>query len=477
MIAVWSVLWVWMTGTAHASPIDVTFCVNIETKFSDSLPDVSVVLDDYLVNNATPRPMRGVSLEVALKTAPYTTVTQYTAYENGTLDAGCAKFQLVSTLSYTVKMLSSAQVRNHTINIFPDAGGPKQDKTLYSNYVVPGSNTRVDYALTGGFQSWSTLTLLAWALYHRDGGLSTETWTVYEDLCPEVAGAVCYSCDGDNDTNAHTLCGGTDSTDNPPAIYIGALDDRFTILHEFGHYLLAKRNEYQRADYPNGSPVSSEGCNHAAEGLHELQSKEVYAPAFSEGFGDFYAVMALNDGTDDDCFISYNKDQDFDKHNGVDNKDANFDRLPTNCKGNPGILNPNAVPPTWIGGNQLDAAISETDYLYDSNVTLECGCAYAGSGCSLPSPVMDNRATSLDFGRFWWWLYTEQGWSFSDIVDVMDLLDPQDWDGDDETLAYWLDQPVPYTISRLDYLEDNSYITQQMYDDWIDGMVLHGVDE
>ena len=59
---------------------------------------------------------------------------------------------------------------------------------------------------------------------------------------------------------------------------------------------------------------------------------------------------------------------------------------------------------------------------------------------------------------------------------MIDLLETDEWDGEDLPTANESDQPAGYQAVMLYDLANALAITDQMRDDWLDGLALHGLD-
>ncbi len=383
----------WLALPAAASTWKV--CADVTTGFGD-MPNADT-WQDYLTDDG-PYPMRGVKIKVR----PTSGGSWQWAWANdaGT-DVGCATFSLPIGVTYTVRVESIATVDGHTIRARNSLVDPTTlNADLTTTWAIPANsaggtkNVSLDSAATGT-NEWDLLTAVSWALHHRDGGLPGQTWTLYGDDCDGVAGdGPCYSTTHD-------------------ALFQTSLTSSVH-LHEFGHYISHRAVGSGSSNNPY-SP-HTDNCEKAGTS-HSPRNKEWQAEAFHEGFANFYAMVAVNASSDDDCSWVYYSTQDYDY-------DGDDERKAMNCRDNPMKLPSGA----WIdpGDTYHDPAIDDRDYLGDIQVEL---------GCS--SESMINHATEIDYTRFFWQLYTDPAvdLTLGDILEIMDGADPDTWDGSTTTPA------------------------------------------
>jgi hypothetical protein len=401
----------------------LTVCIDIETDFADAAPDITVY-DDYLHDNSVARDMRGVNIVVEdLATNPPARQSKY-ADANGA-SAGCADFPLVAGHTHRILMYSKAKVTNdHIIEVRAGPGLGVYAKQWTDTYVATLVADTETYTQNGG-QQWGILTVASWALNHRSGGLSNQSWTIYNAGCP--TGGFCFSCDADGDGIDSSECFGGTDTNDVAAIFAGS-DNRTLVAHELGHYVFRKRNEGGGGS--NSDAAQTNGCNYASTSTsgHEYQSKEWLAEAYYEGFASFYAAVAFNDESQSDCFLHYYKDQDYDLDSDED---------------------------------PLSSAIGAFDYLDDCVNGLSRGGA------------INNRGTELDFVRFWFELYQTSTWGFTNIVDVYDAANPHQWIGASDTDAD-LNNPPALPTPTIEDVLDTQFSTFEA--SWLTFSAVHGTD-
>lgn len=446
----------WVAEAALAGAVDV--CIKINTDFEDALPNVGAVYDDYVNDNDTARAIRGVKIVVTDTTAnPDVVHTEFADASGPT--AGCGHFTLTPGNTHTIKMLSVAEVGDgHHIELHAGVGQGVYAKQWTATYQPPAGLDTKNFTQNGG-QAWGILTVAAWALEHRDAGLSNEDWLLYNAGCPTGSG-LCHSCDPDQDGIISADCyGGTDS--DLSALFAGGAT-RYIIAHELGHYVLRKRNEGGGGS--NSELADPEGCFYVTNGStgdgHEYQSKEWLAEAYWEGFASFYAAVTFNDESDGDCYVHYYKDQDWDLDQDEDPSDLVFPNGQTgvNCADIPELY-PDGTWPEVL--DELDSAVDEFDYLDD--------CV---NGLSHPGDLA-NRGTEYDMVKFWFALYMLQDWSLTDIVDVIDAADPHLWIGQDDVDPDPNNPPALPTPTIEDVLANELPLLEP---DWIVFAALYGVD-
>jgi hypothetical protein len=165
--------------------------------------------------------------------------------------------------------------------------------------------------------------------------------------------------------------------------------------HELGHVVGYMRNGNQLG-FGNYSDVGGGQCTSTDEG-HEAYSREWQTAAAVEGIAHFYAALTWNDDTDDDC-----------EYRGSD------------------CVHDGYLPIDWL------------------------------SHCPTPR---DNRGNEWDWLRFWWDLHTLEGVSVTDIFDIWNGANPEDW-------------TAPCVYSRLGNAAVFQGISTETWDYWGD---WHGV--
>ncbi|MEQ1564220.1 MAG: hypothetical protein ABMA64_01190 [Myxococcota bacterium] len=286
--------------------------------------------------------------------------------------------------SYTIKVWSQAQVEGHTIELLDDDTTPLEYSITFS-WTVGGPFVTTKTIATGDRQ-WNVMTAATFAIHRRDGGLPPQTFTLYNTICS--SGGSCYSASAD-------------------AVYTDS-DSKFVVAHELGHYLAHRKLGMGGQSDLGAAYGDCHGLNNPVPS-HELQQKEYQSGAFWEGFAQFYASLVFNKTTEADCFMQYYKSEDFDLDQDADPKTVN-------CAGVPWE---DAFGNLMDGGDTTnDPAVGEDDYFFDMTHELP-----APAGCD-PGGVVVNRATEYDYARVLWAL-VQQGMTFTQILDVMNLLKPE----------------------------------------------------
>jgi hypothetical protein len=334
-------------------------------------------------------------------------------------------------------VLSEASVNGHTLSLFAnDTDDPavRAEHVVTTTFTPPTGGGTVAFNFNGA-QWWDVFTAASWALHHRDGGLPDQDFTLYYQACPVGAGTPCFYVNPD----------GSD------AIY-AMTNSRNQTVHELGHAIA-----WRTMGTANNSPNAvADTCTTNGGFTHEMQQREFNGEAFWEGFANFYAVVTFNRKDQEDCFFEYYKWPNWDL-------DGDPDPFTTNCAGVP-----------WENelGNPLDTGdtgyspeVGTKDYLYDSHVDLECS-----------TRTLDNRATELDYVRFFWEMYQQEGMSLAEILGVLTVAGPNSfYQGDDpeDTGAprtNWPGTRIRHAAKTYDILYSTAWGTL-----WENAAIAHGV--
>ncbi|MCC6159426.1 MAG: hypothetical protein IT350_15355 [Deltaproteobacteria bacterium] len=173
------------------------------------------------------------------------------------------------------------------------------------------------------------------------------------------------------------------------------LDRKSTITHETGHEIL-----YQK----NGNDGHTNDCTYEGTGdcwdsrfcdtCHCNRCLEYQSCASWEGFAEFYMVAAWNDAGGADC--------DYNDNNESCENDGN-----------------------WIS---------------------EGNCCQTCFG----------RATEWDWVHFWWDMYSDEGYAVSDIAQIYNISNPENWDP-------WYDVYYLIKDAAMDF-----GVSESVWDDWAD---------
>lgn len=401
--------------TAHATLYDVDVCVSLLVDYADADLDPDAGEDVYFTN--ADKKARGIRVEVT-DTGTGTTVGQWTQWEGS--EAGCTPvpFTLNSAVAYDIKLWSLAQVNGSTIRVRsdPDDTTPASHPGAYWGFgYVPLLGVTLDDWSPAGTGTlyvtpqnisgvWNVLGVTMFGLYRHSAGLANKTFDLFVawDTSP---------CSGSSCTTGGDVYLSADS-----------LDLRY-LLHEVGHAVGYFRDETNDADASYDSDTWL--CELYPNDSWEMQEIDFQSAAIVESFGNFFAIAAFNDLTESDCGMVYWKDQDFDffpdfPDVGIDNA-ADSPNYRLSCEDGPSGFY-TTVPTVWT-----------EDYF---------GYLLAADPCGGGAPTEFNRATPLDWTRFWWDLATDEaGVSFLECVDAYDYANPHDWLPDSEVADD--DNPFP----------------------------------
>jgi hypothetical protein len=270
-------------------------CADITTTWA-GVPNAAL-WTDYLTTDG-PYPMRGVRIKVKQNGGSWQTAFA----RSEAPDIGCATFWITTSGLHTIRVESVALSGGHTIRAWQsDTNQNPVSADLATAWKLPangGSGTKFVSLdnISMDDNEWNLLTAASWALHHRDGGLPDQTWTLYDQDCPDLVaeGGVgpCYYSQ-------------TDTLYQPSETL--SVD-----LHELGHYVFWRYVE-TGSNNTTDSPHTDECWNHQLtdEPSHATQNKEWQAEAFHEGFANFYAMVATNAETQTDCCWNYYADPDW----------------------------------------------------------------------------------------------------------------------------------------------------------------------
>lgn len=349
-----------------------TFSVNFCFEHGVDYEDVGAG-EDFWTGNAD-RTARGIRVRVRRVSDNYNLYYTYTDY-NGS-QAGCTgNLTLDDDEEYLVRIYTEAKVGTNTIRVRND---PTNDQRFYwtwdSDFVPTSSETIT--VVTSVTRHWHLLAATGYTQYRRRGGLSNQTYIVYDE--------------------AHSSCG-TCVPSEHNRVYVSTADTdlKFTIAHEMGHSLARKKNGGASANTDATASMGSCDSSFSSPPAWWVNTKEFQSTAASEGFAEFYSVLVFNDDADSDCFYDTGGSVDWDL-------DDVFDGTRVNCENGP----VDSVSPPVT----LDPAVDNRDYLGD-----------------MCSGTLNNRATAYDWLRFWWDYSTDHDTYFTDCAAIWNTADPNTW--------------------------------------------------
>ncbi|MCZ7585030.1 MAG: DUF3152 domain-containing protein [Deltaproteobacteria bacterium] len=198
--------------------------------------------------------------------------------------------------TYLVRLYSEATVANSNLIrvLFSDILPWRYFRTVASSF-NPGSPGTYYFTM----DDWDTQNIpqtaaaAGYAVHNRYGGMSGETYILYNQAC-SPGGPSCLNSDTGE-------------------LYFNDFGKRhkFIIAHEVGHAVGYKRDEGESPD-GSGYGATSTQCSEWPPNInHDFASKEWQGAAVSEGFAHFYAATVWNDPSESDCSFYYYKPVDF----------------------------------------------------------------------------------------------------------------------------------------------------------------------
>jgi hypothetical protein len=288
--------------------------------------------------------------------------------------AGCSPSVALSTNKrYVVAIQSEAVVSGgNQVVVYDDATTPATYTWTASSSYRPSASGTKNYtwplSASGSAYASNVLAVAHRTIDRYDGGLTSDLFVVYHDPCPGSSS----SCMKPMNVDAtHTWW---------PTVFISDKDsfgdrNKYVMAHEMGHLVGAMADEHRRmggADSTADDSVTSALSTCADGSGHHMESEEWENSAVSEGWAHFYAAVMWNDRSTTDC--------------------------------------------DFLQWNPTRATIACTDL--ENFVVDEC---YTGSS---PSLYTGNEGQYL---AFWWHLYTDEGYTFDQIVQAFSAADPKSW--------------------------------------------------
>ncbi|WP_444995954.1 hypothetical protein [Aliikangiella sp. IMCC44359] len=252
-------------------------------KYYSTFTDAGIGEDYFSSSRATARTARGGWVKISQNG-----VEKWTNY----LDrSGCTpNLSNVSSGQINYKMWASAKVANNN-RVWINDDNSDVRGTHSANYNISSGTTTI--AFTPNSTHRAQFNVLAAAVYAVDrfpGGVSNQYFRIR--------------------TNTSKSAGShfrTSGTNGDPTVYMCPChtNKKFVIVHELGH-MLTYFNKGSR--WVNDCGFSSTSCP-ASRGGHSMASKEYSSCAASEGFAHFYAAVAFNDTSQDNCSFHYYKNE------------------------------------------------------------------------------------------------------------------------------------------------------------------------
>lgn len=360
------------TSFAHAAPVSVNFCAELLVDYLDAdvvNPHDSAQEGDFFYTNS-PKVARGVRIKV---TGPGVSQELFADWSGA--DVGCAgPYNLNTQDQYDVRIVAIAEVNGNTIRVFNN----QDDRALWSSLALndwsPTASGDVAIQTANQHDAWNVLAAASHAMWRRNGAMTNKTYDFHTEY--DLDGANADPC-GDGDGSCHRY--------GDVHLSSVGVNKRFIIVHEMGHalgYFAAGA-----ASAPTEYDLDPDNCfsGEPTGDSHEMNSKEWQSAAIVEGWAHFYAAVAFNVTTELDCGFVYYKSQDYDVDSLVESPTGHT----FSCEAGPSFSCPGCV----------DAK----DYL--------------GDMCDAPRA---DRATEMDWLRFWWDFLSEESAtvSFDDCVVV-----------------------------------------------------------
>ncbi len=407
---------------AHATLYSLTFCAQYDVTYDDADSGYG---DDYVKQDTT-YVAQGARLVVTRNRDGLVMRDAYMEWEGAS--AGCQTSTLtlassdVEPLGYDVKVHSKASVNGNIVYVHPD------DSSLGRYAYGPGAYHPVasgTYTVTTPVaDQWRIAEAAGFAMYRRSAGLTGETFNLFNEAYPGTTSNTGYDRD----------------TDRVDVSSTGA-DNKYMIVHEFGHMLAARANDSgtcatascapnkdYTADYNNCYTPSTDLTTHSSNQM------EYASAAAWEGIAHYYSVVAFNNTSETDCGWVYYKPTDW-------NLDGDYTDTE---EGDEEGLSRESYPATPQGTGTCDPA--GPDYTgrccWADDVGTDCD-AGANGNC-------DNRSTEYDWLRFFWDLDTDTSLDTTTIFELFDQSDPDTWNADDSGAAG--NDPAPRLRNAADGL-------------------------
>lgn len=368
------------------------FCIELVPVFKDAGGG-----EDWWKGIA-PKTARGIRLLVIDKATWESPYFDFTDRETG-----CTRWMALDTTRiYRVQAYSQARVSSGADNTVDvrSPWGTLYSKTLDADH-VPSPGTRV--------MAWNNdpakdvaniVAAAAYAVNKRDGGLSGETFILYNKECSYGG-----SC-------AQEAGGGT--------VYLSETGRRrkFIIGHELGHAVSIRANQGKRAKMSN---LDGQLNCFQNDDKHAMTSMEYQGKAAHEGFGHLYAASVWNDPGEHDCAFAYYLDYDFDHDDWPDGEPEDWEKTPwVSCQS------------TWDDEPKNDAP--SADFLH--------GVCWGNH---------EDRGTEYDWLRALWNLHNEGGVGYDTLVRIWDRADPHTWKGNGDGVYEALDDAAQLELTWDEY--------------------------
>jgi hypothetical protein len=325
-------------------------------------------------------------------------------------NGGCTPVLQVEPLPTGLLGLTAARIRltaTSAVKSGPHTLRVRDDDVNDSLGVVEGpivtflsSGTQTAH-LGSNDKRFDTALIMALALHREDGDAAPIDLDVY--TCENPGGATnCLDPDASGGVYQH----------DDQVIYEGS-HRVSTMLHELGHAVVAAQMPNQSEpwvmtyDWSNleSTPPDSACMVAGVDGwmpplpylpespAHHRESDEATSAAIVEGYAWYYAAIILNDTTEGDCFVSVSN-RDWDHNGAIDIYEDTTDWM--SCEGIP-VAN----MPASMGRDYWEDQCEQADVY--------------------------SVASEYDWMRGLWDLDTDEGLTFTDLVDVFAFANPDTW--------------------------------------------------
>lgn len=393
--------WLFVPEAVAAPLVDQTFQVFHATNFEDDGggDDYFVTNGDYLARHAF----------VALYTPGPTFVAS--GFTDGD---GLITFENIDKALEHKLWLYGWHDHNNSgrdLVIVDDVGFPLSVKsdafyptsTLFTTTTI---NLSYDAAIEG--QEWINVAAAAsWTIRRRPTAFPTES---------DNGAQYTFVMDDPDNCSPTAITANAGYCSSEETVYIDPEEDIFksTVAHELGHELqhwaLVPDDTEDAQDWMYASDYGASADSDCTGGEgHSLTSKEYQMAAIVEGMAHYVAAVAFNQTQEDDCRLTPSSQILWDSGFGTQALEYSCEGYDPNT-GNPLGTDDGGVE--WYGYDVPAGAYFD----WDSPNTAHDACSAAGDA--------DNRATELDWLRFFWDLDNKTALSLEDIIEAWVLAMP-----------------------------------------------------